>query len=102
MKILALYMTYFRLPDDFSGGISDALRLMADYHDQVTGGPASLSTVKARKSSICRQMPSLDSTLSEAFGETFDEFIDAVQDDKRLSGILRLRDFDPKVKVAHL
>jgi hypothetical protein len=91
-------MTYFRLPDDFSGGISDALRLMADYHDEVTGGGLKSLSNKV----ICRPMPSLNSTLSEAFGLTFDEFIDAVQDDKRLSGILRLRDFDPKVKISHL
>lgn len=98
MKILAMYMTYFRLPDDFSGSISDALRMMADYHDSVNGR----GSVSSNKSSICRKMPPLDSSLSEAFGLTFDEFIEAVQDGKRFSGILRLRDFDPKVKIAHL
>lgn len=91
-------MTYFRLPDDFSGGISDALRLMADYHDQVTGGgPASMA-----RASMRRPMPPLNSTLSEAFGLMFDEFVGAVRDGKRLSGILRLNDFDPKVKIANL
>jgi hypothetical protein len=70
MKILTLYMAYFRLPDDFSGSTSDALRLMADYHDKVAGDS------KSHKS-IYKPMPPLDSTLSEAFGSTFDEFIDA-------------------------
>ena len=89
MKVLALYMTYFRLPDDFSGGISDALILMADYH------------VHAKQHTIPKTPP-LDITLSEALGVTFDEFVDAVQTGKRLSGILQLKDFDPKVQIAHL
>ena len=28
---------YFKLPNNFNGGLSDALRLMADYHDAVKG-----------------------------------------------------------------
>lgn len=36
MKVLCLYETYFKLPDDFNGTYSDALRLLADYHDSDT------------------------------------------------------------------
>lgn len=32
MKVLG-HFAYFLLPDDFEGGISDALRLLADYHE---------------------------------------------------------------------
>lgn len=33
MKVLGL-RGYFKLPNDFDGGLSDALRLLADYHDR--------------------------------------------------------------------
>jgi len=36
MKILTTGKTFFELPDDFSGTVSDALRLMADYIDTPT------------------------------------------------------------------
>lgn len=84
-------MAYFRLPDDFSGGVSDALRLMADYHDEVNGNDAT----------IPKPLP-LDLPFSKVLGLSFDQFVCAVQERKRLSGILQLKDFDPKVKIACL
>ena len=90
MKILALHMAYFRLPDDFSGTISDALRLMADHHDNV----ANTSTPKP--------MLPMHTTLSEAFGLMFDEFVDETQNGKRLVGMIQLRHFNPKSKVTDL
>jgi hypothetical protein len=90
MKMLALHMAYFRLPDDFSGSISDALRCMADYHEQ--------STIPLSK---CSPMP-LDTPLSSAFNIMFDEFIDAVQIEKRLVGMLQISDFDPKVRISDI
>lgn len=33
MKVLTIDALFFKLPDDFEGGLSDALRVMADYHD---------------------------------------------------------------------
>lgn len=35
LKVLFIKDFYFKLPDDFNGGLSDALRLYADYHDEV-------------------------------------------------------------------
>lgn len=35
LKVLTIKDFYFKLPDDFDGGLSDALRLYADYHDEV-------------------------------------------------------------------
>jgi hypothetical protein len=93
MKILAVYMSYFRLPDNFSGNISDALRMMADYHDVIN---------EHKHDCPCEPMPPLDMTLSETFGYTFDEFINAAKDGKRLVGLIQLSDFDPKVKISDL
>lgn len=36
MKVLSLGPMFFKLPDDFEGGFSDALRIFADYHESVT------------------------------------------------------------------
>ena len=87
-------MAHFRLPDNFSGNISDALRCMADYHDEITKSPK-LSV------DMIKQIPS-EITLSNATGRMFDEFIDAVQDGKRLNGLLKLSSFDPKVEIKAL
>lgn len=35
LKVLSIENLFFKLPDDFNGGLSEALRLLADYHDQV-------------------------------------------------------------------
>jgi hypothetical protein len=90
MKVLTLYMAYFRLPDNFVGGVSDALRLMADYHD------------KASATSECRPMLPLDSTLSEAFGIMFDEFLEVSKDGKRMTGMVQINDFNPRIEIAQL
>lgn len=37
MKNVVWLSTHFLLSDDFQGGLSDALRQMADYHDVVKG-----------------------------------------------------------------
>jgi hypothetical protein len=39
VKILEIDALFFRLPDDFQGGLSDALRLLADYHESVRDVP---------------------------------------------------------------
>jgi hypothetical protein len=101
MKVLSFYMAHFRLPNDFVGGISDALRLMADYHEQVTGGGStSVSKGIASGATIPKPMPPADAPLSYAIGLSFDQFMDAVDEGKRLSGMLQLKNFDPKVKIA--
>ena len=83
-------MVYFRLPDDFSGSLSDALRCMADYHDH------------PKSEVVHYPPPQLSTKLSDTLGETFDEFIGAVRDGKRLSGLMQMKDFDPKVEIADL
>ena len=90
MKMLAMHMVYFRLPDDFSGSISDALRLVADYHEQ--------STIPMSK----RVPMPLDTPLSGAFAIMFDEFLNAAQEGKRLVGMMQMSDFDPKVKMSNI
>ena len=39
MKFLHMQDLYFRLPDDFEGGLAPALRALADYHEQVMNTP---------------------------------------------------------------
>lgn len=34
MKVLSISNLFFKLPDDFNGGLSEALRMLADYHDE--------------------------------------------------------------------
>lgn len=34
MKVFTIDALFFKLPDNFEGGMSDALRAMADYHDE--------------------------------------------------------------------
>ena len=37
MKVLSINDLYFLLPAGFDGGLADALRALADYHESVTG-----------------------------------------------------------------
>lgn len=90
MKTLSMYMTHFRLPDDFSGTIADAIRLMADYHE---------NAVDAR---IVRRTLENDISVSMAAANVFDEFLDAVQTGKRFVGTMSLTSYDPKMPVPDL
>jgi hypothetical protein len=90
MKILAIQMAYFRLPDDFSGGVSDALRCLADFHD------------KAQVQYAPQPFKDLDMTISEVCGSIFDQFISAVQTEKRFVGLVQLGAFDPMVDIPAL
>ncbi len=38
-KLLHIHELFFLLPDDFKGGLPEALRAFADYHDSVSGTP---------------------------------------------------------------
>ncbi len=38
LKVLSFSTLHFLLADDFEGGLADALRAMADYHDSVQRG----------------------------------------------------------------
>ena len=103
MRVLAIYAALFRLPDDFSGGLSDALRLLADYHesripqDLPLSADLSVAVSDGRALIIDCNMP-----IGNVQGMMFDDFIELVQDGKRFSGILEFKDFNPKVQVEAL
>ena len=39
MKYLGIHYLFFQLPEGFTGGLSDAMRAFADYHDTVKNTP---------------------------------------------------------------
>ncbi len=92
MKALSIKNAYFRLPDDFSGELSDALRLLADYHDEVSGKGPIPTTEPADAELLKKSFREVDRTL-------FDRFIDKIQEGKRFVGLVQLADFNPRVPV---
>lgn len=79
MKILNFGILYFSLPDDFDGGFSDALRLLADYHDSVAG-------TSKQKIGEPQDTPS-GISAQEYEKEIWEKFWDVVQtSDKRVIG----------------
>lgn len=92
MKVLSFGVLYFKLPDDFEGGLSDALRAFADYHDQMIGTP--------QQKIGASQDPPADRTASEHESKVWYEFWDLVQDgDTRVYGTAGLSQYPGK---AHL
>jgi hypothetical protein len=85
MKVLILSSVFFRLPDDFKGSLGDALRALAEYHDEVVKSGASPDGL-----SVCKfqELP-----LREAVARTFDKFLEAVETGKRLCGLLQLKEW---------
>lgn len=91
MKALILQTVHFKLPDDFTGTLSDALRLLADYHDSVTGDP--------------RSCTKLDNNIAEmsfkaANVALFEQFLDCLEQGRRLVGTVQIVSYDPKPKEA--
>lgn len=89
MKALVVHALHFRLPDNFSGGMSEALRLLADYHDAHT---------PSQKVQVAKKFYNM--SFGEANSELFDQFIeDIVNKGKRLAGILQLAEYDPHIEL---
>ena len=87
MKVLVLHTAHFRLPDDFEGTLSDALRLLADYHDDKTGTPQ-------------RDLRPLENEVGEmsfrkANAVLFERFLDSIKDGRRLVGTVQMVSYDP-------
>lgn len=92
MKALSIKQAYFRLPDNFDGGLSDALRLLADYHDEVASKSSTPAVVEADPELLNRTFKEVDNVL-------FDRFIQSIQQNKRFVGLVQLADFNPRVPV---
>lgn len=87
LKVLSFSTLHFLLADDFEGGLADALRAMADYHESVQRGetkdPSSLVPGSDNRSG------------SQEEHETFawDSFCEALEDGLRISGIVCVSDY---------
>ena len=76
MKVLVIDALFFRLPDDFEGGLSDALRAMADYHDDPVTLAGQEREVESDKGEPWRKMRD----------KMWYEFMDTVEGGQRLRG----------------
>ncbi|KKN96689.1 hypothetical protein LCGC14_0163330 [marine sediment metagenome] len=95
MKILHFGMLYFRLPDDFEGGLSEALRAFADYHDEKTGTP---------NQKIGAQTAPPDDMSAEEYEESmWAEFYKLVHEtDLRVHGTAGLSEYPDEGEGEHL
>ena len=87
MKALVLQTVHFKLPDDFEGTLSDALRELADYHDSMTGTPQ-------------QDLRPLEEDIGEvsfrkANAVLFDRFLDSVEEGRRCVGTVQIVSYDP-------
>ena len=80
MKVLAIDSLFFKLPEDFEGGLSDALRSLADYHEQ----PATAERQRREKAP--------DDALSwrEFRTKLWKMFLEAVSEGNRMCGTISL------------
>lgn len=97
LRMLHMQDLYFLLPEDFEGGLAEALRVMADYHEAVVDTP------KQKVRAVTKEENEL--TLAESREKTFHDFWDMIHDasGKRLCGHVSLSEFDPEAnEMAHL
>ena len=94
MHTLVINSAHFRLPDNFNGNMSDALRLLADYHEEVAGNRHS-TTVKVSDDMMNMSFKSVE-------GDLWDNFIEQVQLGKRFIGLLSLSSYDPLVQLPSI
>lgn len=95
MKVLSFGVLFFKLPDDFDGGFSDALRALADYHDSVTDTP--------QQRIGGEHNPSCDKTAAEHAEEVWDEFWSTIHESGcRVYGIAGVTDYPDGGEGVHL
>lgn len=90
MKVLSIDGLFFKLPPDFKGGLSDALRAMADYHDQ----PATAERQRREKG--------FGDALSwrETRTKLWELFLESVSKGDRLCGLISLSEYGGSKPVA--
>ena len=86
MKVLVLQTVHFKLPDDFEGTLSDALRVLADYHDSMTGTPQ--QDLRLLEDDIG------EASFRKANAILFDRFLDSIQDGRRCVGTIQIVSYD--------
>ena len=91
MKTLVMQTAHFKLPDDFEGTISDALRALADYHDDVTGKPQ--QDFQILEDNIAEM------SFRKANSELFDRFLDCIKDGRRFVGTVQIVSYHPGFNV---
>lgn len=85
MKIIEFGPTLFRLPDDFQGGVPEALRELANVYEELSKTP---SQKKAGR-------PSTVSKRYEDFRvERLGKFLSAVEEGGKLDGLISLMEGD--------
>lgn len=90
LNLLSVESLYFALPDNFKGGLSAALRALADYHDTVAGSP---------KQTISGGNHGLDITLADYRDAVFTSFWDMLHGDTgcKVIGELSISRYNPKI-----
>ena len=78
MKVLG-HFAFFLLPDDFDGGLSDALRLLADYHE---GEGASR-----------REIQEMPEGHAESRRRLFADFLKELKNDRKHVGDMGIRQY---------
>jgi hypothetical protein len=73
---------FFHLPDDFGGGISDALRLMANYHDSV------------KNTSKQEMEKGIDDKCHPTYEENWNYFLNAVKNGKKIQGLTAICEYN--------
>ena len=91
-KVLHIDGLFFLLPEDFKGGLSEALRAFADYHDSVSGTP------KQKILDAIDDDPEDSMTVAELRGKRFSTFWDGVYSEEkyRVHGGVSISVYNPE------
>lgn len=87
LKVLSFTTLHFLLPDDFEGGLGDALRAMADYHDSVQRGETK------DPPSLVKEPENSSGSLEEHVTVSWDLFLEALESNLRVSGTVCVTDY---------
>jgi hypothetical protein len=87
LKVLSFSTLHFLLPDDFEGGLGDALRVMADYHDSVQRGETK------DPPSLVEESENRSGSLEEHEAASWDFFLEALENNLRVSGTVCVTDY---------
>jgi len=87
MKIIEFGPTLFRLPDDFKGGVPEALRALADYYET---GPKQTQSQKPRRGRPTKAATAYDEFRNERLGK----FFAAIEEGASLDGLIALMEGD--------
>lgn len=96
LKVLSIQNLFFKLPDDFDGGLVEALRILADYHEGILKFKSELPIEDRRRCVMEENIKEYD------YDKVWYFFLEGLENQKMLASTLAISEYDSETNEMKL